>query len=142
MKYFLFILIFLGILIESTLYPLPLSIIFAFMVALHLDTKEASLILFAEGLALDFFSFRMLGTDSLLFLLLLVLLSIFRQKMHAGRALYRLILLIITCQIYSVLYYKIFSVGYLTAEVLSILVIFIFMERFFPVGVNYKRISL
>lgn len=142
MKYFLFILIFLGLLIESTLYPLPLTLIFAFMVSLHLDKTEASIIVFVEGVALDLFSFRILGTDSLIFLLLLLFLSIFRQKMHAGRALYRLIVLLSVCVVYSVFFYKIFSVGYMTAAILSILGIFIFMERFFPVSLTNKRLSL
>lgn len=142
MKYLLYILIFLGLLIESTLFPLPLSIIFAFMVSLHLDQSEASVIVFMEGVALDLFSFRVLGTDSLIFLLLLLFLSLFRQKMHAGRALYRLILLLSACLIYSVFFYKIFSAGYIIAAILSILGIFIFMERFFPAGITNKRLSL
>ncbi len=142
MKYILFTLIFLGLLIESTLYPLPLAVIFAFMVSLHLNHNEASVIVFIEGIALDLFSFRILGTDSLIFLLLLVFLSIFRQKMHAGRALHRLILLVVVSLIYSLTFYKIFSVGYMTATILSILGIFIFMERFFPVSLTDKRLSL
>ncbi len=142
MKYFLFIFIFLGLLVESTLYPLPLAVIFAFMVSLHLDQKEASAIVFIEGVALDLFSFRILGTDSLIFLLLLLFLSIFRQKMHAGRALYRLVLLMSACLFYSVFFYKIFSVGYITTAILSILGIFIFIERFFPAGITNKRLSL
>ena len=142
MKYFLFIFIFLSLLIESALYPLPLSLIFAFMVSLHLDQKEASVIVFTEGLLLDLFSFRVFGTDSLIFLLLLVFLSLFRQKMHAGRALYRLILLFAACLIYSLFFYKIFSTGYIITAILSILGIFIYMERFFPVSLTDKRLSL
>lgn len=142
MKYFLFILIFLSLLVESTLYPLPLSLIFAFMVSLHLDQKEASVIVFVEGLLLDLFSFRLLGTDSLIFLLLLVFVSLFRQKMHAGRALYRVILLFSVCLIYSVFFYKIFSISYMITAILSILGIFIYTERFFPVSLTNKRLSL
>ncbi|OGG21423.1 hypothetical protein A3D03_02855 [Candidatus Gottesmanbacteria bacterium RIFCSPHIGHO2_02_FULL_40_13] len=142
MKYFLFIFIFLSLLIESALYPLPLSLIFAFMVSLHLNQKEASVIVFTEGLLLDLFSFRVFGTDSLIFLLLLVFLSLFRQKMHAGRALYRLILLFAACLIYSLFFYKIFSTGYIITAILSILGIFIYMERFFPVSLTDKRLSL
>ena len=142
MKYFLFIFIFLSLLIESALYPLPLSLIFAFMVSLHLNQKEASVIVFTEGLLLDLFSFRAFGTDSLIFLLLLVFLSLFRQKMHAGRALYRLILLFAACLIYSLFFYKIFSTGYVITAILSILGIFIYMERFFPVSLTDKRLSL
>ena len=141
MKYFLFIFIFLSLLIESALYPLPLSLIFAFMVSLHLNQKEASVIVFTEGLLLDLFSFRVFGTDSLIFLLLLVFLSLFRQKMHAGRALYRLILLFAACLIYSLFFYKIFSTGYIITAILSILGIFIYMERFFPVSLTDKRVS-
>ena len=128
--------------IESTIYPIPMTLIFAFMLGSQFERKEASILIFFVGLAFDLFSFRPAGVDSLIFLLMISFLSYFRQKIHAGRAIYRLGLLVLSCLIYSLIFYKLISVSYLILTIFAVLMIFIFMERYFPVNLKNNRLSL
>lgn len=116
MKIILALLILISVILESTFFSFPLTLIVIAVCASYLD-KNAKIVAFLTGLLLDIFSMRLIGADSLFFLSLLLVEERYQKKFHSGRFLFRINFLFLAVVIYNLLFYRYLDFGKLVAAV-------------------------
>lgn len=128
---FFLLLIFVNIIVESTLVPYPLTLISVFLVITFFEKQDES-VAFFSGLALDIFSGRIIGVDSLLFLIFTWVWKRYRKKIYPGSIFFRILFLLLTVVLYYFVFYKAFNIwNVLITLVISTLFIII-VGKFFP----------
>jgi len=104
------IILFLSIIIESTLLPFP--VVFLVMTFLMGILKEEAIYwAFAAGVLLDVFAFRMMGISSIFFLSAVWTHDRFRKKFHHGWIYYQFFTLVVLVSAYSFLIYHYLETG-------------------------------
>ena len=84
------VLLLLSIIIETTFSAMPLTLIVASICAI-IWGPEAVFWIFIAGLLLDLFSHRLLGVDSLIFLLILWVAQRYQEKINERNTVYMII---------------------------------------------------
>jgi cell shape-determining protein MreD len=135
------IILFLSIIIESTLLPFPIVfLVMTFFVCIF--TEEAIYWAFAAGLLLDVFAFRMVGISSIFFLSVVWTHDRFRKKFHHGWIYYQFFTLLVLISGYSFLIYHHLETGELIiCAILIGLTLFAASNIFFKEG-ERERLSL
>jgi len=125
------IILFMGVLLESTIFPFPLTLIFFMLMAAFWDDNIA-LWAFIAGLALDLFSGKILGGNSVFFLAIVWISQRYRMKLHPANLYYQLIFMLLSVIIYSSLIYKSVEIWKLLGATVCYAIILAFLRGFFP----------
>lgn len=99
------LLIMISLIIESTFLPFPLVLILILFLSLGLGEK-AYWLLFSIGIIFDLLTIRLLGIDSLIFLLLSWVIIRYNQKIQLKNYILVSILLITITDSYSFIFYR------------------------------------
>ncbi|MBI4067490.1 rod shape-determining protein MreD [Candidatus Gottesmanbacteria bacterium] len=132
-NYIILSLVFVASLLESTFVPIPLTLLI--LVAYGVLSERAKLsVAFFSGVLLDLFNGRTIGVDSLIFVLVVYLISMYRKKIVTHTFYYLVPFWIILIVLYNVIFFKnlnitifIFS---LAAAVLLFFLVFMSISRF------------
>lgn len=135
MKAFLAILLFISIILESTIIPFPLTLL-CLLLFVHFLESQIVFFSFFTGLLLDVFSLYMWGVSSVFFLVTVFVLSYYRRKFHQeGSFIYQLLFIFLFIALYGFFFYHYFRLKELIfVLVLEAVFLFIF-KRLFP----YRR---
>lgn len=109
MKFIIPILAGLSILLETSVFPFPLTLLTLFIVAIS-GVGNSYLLAFCAGLILDFFSLRILGISSCYFLLVLYLLERYSKKIQFQNKFFQIVYLAGVTVLYSYLFYRAFNI--------------------------------
>lgn len=135
------ILLFLAIIVETTLIPLPFALLLITLVA-SIWSKESIYWAFAAGIVLDIFAFRLLGISSIFFLATVWSAGRFRKKFHQGWVYYQLFVLIGIIVLYSfIIYHHIDMLSIIIASISGALVLFV-VRNLIPAEDERKKLSL
>lgn len=99
--------LFLCILIESTVLPFPITFLVAVALCMTSVQKQAMTIALITGVLLDLFLLRPLGVSALFLLSVVFLLSAYRKKIYAGWWGYRALFISLAVIGYTTLWYSI-----------------------------------
>ena len=127
----IFILIFVSVLLESTLIAYPLTLVSVFLVVTFLESQD-ELVGFFSGLVLDIFSGRLIGVDSLLFLLFIWIWKHYRNKIYPGSIFFRILFLLLTVVFYNFVFYRNFNFWNLLITLFISALFIIIVDKFFP----------
>ncbi|MBI4990882.1 hypothetical protein HZB96_02195 [Candidatus Gottesmanbacteria bacterium] len=133
---FLFIIIF-----ESTLFPVPLTLLCVMTVSI-LWEEEVEIWAFAGGLILDLFIPRLLGIDSIFFLTVVFLSRRYHNKIHSEQFIFYTIFFLLILAVYSLIFYKNLSPVQLVVFIALSAGFLFFTKQFFPAKSPKKRLSI
>lgn len=141
MKKLLSLILLVSIVLESTLIPFPLTLL---MVALVMDIleDEAELIAFVAGIALDIFTMRILGADSIYFLLVIFVARRYRLKLYLQRFWFRLLYLTVALTVYEVIFYRYIDIVKILLGIILASVLLLMIERVFPRYYDRGKLSV
>lgn len=124
------ILLLVSIILESTLWPYPLTLVMVFML-ISFFPQNSLLLIFLAGVILDLFNLRLLGMDSLIFLLIYTVIDRYSKKLQKENILFSLTILGTALITYNLLFFRNFDpVETLITLVLSG-VLYVLIKRFF-----------
>lgn len=105
MKPLLFILMYVTVISESTIFPFPLSLgIFLILFSVFEDISV--LPIFLLGILLDISTFRLLGVTSLFFLILLLIKNRYKEKLYTANIIYNLVFFFLAFFSYNYLFFQ------------------------------------
>lgn len=135
------IILLLSVVIESAFFYFPFTIMLVLYIVLILDWVPLPSI-FLAGLLLDIWQDRLVGGNSLFFLIAVIAWGRYRKKLHTGTDLYQLIYFSLVTFLYCILFYRSYStlimIGF-TVVGASFLVL---LKKIFPESVHKKRLSI
>lgn len=99
------ILLLVSIILESTLWPYPLTLIMVFML-ISFFPQNSLMLIFTAGVILDLFSIRLLGIDSLIFLIIYAVIDRYSRKFQKENILFSLTILGISLVFYNLLFFR------------------------------------
>lgn len=99
---FLFLILLLS-LIQTTLLPINLLLVFVIIVSLWQEVPQSFLWVFLAGLFLDLFSLKPIGTSSIIFVSFDFLLKVYRQRFSLGQPLVISLILIFSYFVFSLM---------------------------------------
>lgn len=132
MKIRLVLIVFLCIVLESTLLSYPLTLLSITFISIF--WQEAAVLAFLAGIILDLFTLKLLGIDSLFFLSLMYLGERYRKKIHQGTFLYRFAYFTLSYLIYTLLFYKKLEIVNVVLTIFLGSLILLWLGRIFPVS--------
>lgn len=141
MKAILIVIFLLAIILESTLVPFPLTLIF-FLAVTNLPVVNIALWAFFTGLVLDLFSIRLLGSTSLLFLSLVFLIERYRKKLDPAGYIFQIFMVIISTLIYFFLFYRSLELVKIIASTIFGGLIILIVRKVTPEGKNKVRLEI
>lgn len=128
------------IIAESVLISFPFTLVFIILISIFRE-ENIDIFVFVAGFFLDFMALRILGVDSIFFLVLLYIGGRYRKKIYEGAFIYKLLFLMITFVIYNWLFYKSFNLySVLLTTVLSSILL-VWFEKIFPEN-DKKRLAV
>lgn len=125
------------LLIESTILPYPVTLVFNFILFPYLE-KRIYFLSFLSGLLLDIFTLRILGLDSFIFLLIILIREIFNKRVRSKNVIYQIIFLILFLGPYSFYFYNLNIYVNISFILISVLILY-FSYRIFPYDMKDKR---
>jgi len=141
MNAILAIIFLLVIILESTLLPFPLTLI-VFLTATSLPLSNIALWAFFTGLVLDLFSMRVLGSTSLLFLGIILLIDRYRKKLDPGGIIFQIFMLTVSTLVYFFLFYRSFELSrFIGSVAFGCLIIFI-TKKIAPAAKDKVRLEI
>ena len=132
MKIRLVLIVFLCIVLESTLLSYPLTLLSITFISIF--WQEVAVLAFLAGIILDLFTLKLLGIDSLFFLSLMYLGERYRKKIHQGTFLYRFAYFTLSYLIYTLLFYKKLEIVNVILTIFLGSLILLWLGRIFPVS--------
>ncbi|PIR08644.1 hypothetical protein COV53_01940, partial [Candidatus Gottesmanbacteria bacterium CG11_big_fil_rev_8_21_14_0_20_37_11] len=121
----------LSIVVESSVAVFPLTLVLICVFSLLLGESMVFLAFFS-GILLDLFAMRLLGLDSIFFLVVCWLIGRYRKKIFIGNILYLLGFIALITSIYSYYFYRYVKVWHIIiAEIIAIILIYI-INIYFP----------
>ncbi|OIO14433.1 hypothetical protein AUJ73_02220 [Candidatus Gottesmanbacteria bacterium CG1_02_37_22] len=128
----------LSIVVESSVAVFPLTLVLICVFSLLLGESMVFLAFFS-GILLDLFAMRLLGLDSIFFLVVCWLIGRYRKKIFIGNILYLLGFIALITSIYSYYFYRYVKVWHIIiAEIIAIILIYI-INIYFPNSLNDKK---
>lgn len=103
----LYFLIALAIILETVFFPYPFTLLLMLVTVIGLGRKCLNL-LFLTGIILDIFKLSLIGTDSLIFLILAAILLRYDKKIHFGNLFYVFVFIFTAIGLYSLYFYQLF----------------------------------
>lgn len=140
MKFIIPAFLLVSIIIESSLFPFPLTLLAVFIFSVS-DIADIGTIAFTSGLVLDFFSQNLLGVSSLYFLFVLFLFERYSKKVQFQNRIFQGIYFIGATIIYSYLFYKSANIIYFLEIVAGATFLFV-LKGFFKGMRKEKKLSL
>lgn len=128
------------ILAESVLVSYPLTLLFLIIISIF-SRENIDILAFVAGIALDLFTLRILGLDSIFFLIVIYIGERYRQKIYEGAFIYRLLFLMITFVIYNWLFYKSFNFRSILVTAITSSLLLVWYEKIFP-EINKQKLSV
>ncbi|OGG00040.1 hypothetical protein A2Y99_00490 [Candidatus Gottesmanbacteria bacterium RBG_13_37_7] len=104
MIYLLSLIFFISVIFESAVFSYPLTVLLVTIFSLVLS-KKYPLLVFITGILLDVFLSRPLGSDSLVFLLIIFLAEKIEKKVAVISYIYLIIIILLVCLFYYILFY-------------------------------------
>lgn len=88
-------------LLEGVVVPIPIST--ALLVGLSVSQKGSAPLVFGfiSGMLLDLFSVRLLGTTSILFLLIAIVIMLYKRRFHARHMLFVFVVMFSSCTLFT-----------------------------------------
>jgi len=124
--------------VESSVAVFPLTLVLICVFSLLLGESMVFLAFFS-GILLDLFAMRLLGLDSIFFLVVCWLIGRYRKKIFIGNILYLLGFIALITSIYSYYFYRYVKVWHIIiAEIIAIILIYI-INIYFPNSLNDKK---
>jgi len=117
MIWFYTICLFIAVVFETTIAPVPITAGILALFAL-VFAGENPWIFFLTGLMWDLFSMHLLGTGSVLFLIVSWIAQRYKRKFYLGNMLYQIIFISVVVASTSLIYYRTIQPAYLGASVL------------------------
>lgn len=134
----IFSLFFLAILFESTIFPMPLTLVFICVFSILMG-ESIAVLAFIAGLVLDLFLLRQIGMDSLIFLLIVYVASRYQRKMSVSNIFYPGFFIAFVSLLYVYMFFqKIDFWQILFSTLLGIVLITVF-TRFLPTVVDDRK---
>lgn len=137
-----FILVLFSLILESTLFTFPLTLL---LVLVCFFTMEENIIIpiFVTGIIMDFFTGRPLGMDSLIFLLVCFVASRYQSKIYMMNIFYLSVFTAAVTAGYTYFFYRQVHILHLLVGILLVHALLWFVSRFLPDMVVYsKKISV
>lgn len=128
------------IIAESVLVPFPFTLLFIILISIFRE-ENIDLLAFLAGIVLDLSTLRMLGADSIFFLLLLYIGGRYRKKIYEGAFIYRFLFLLITYVIYNWLFYKSLNLFSFLVTVILSSIFLVWFEKIYPEK-NKRRLTV
>jgi hypothetical protein len=129
MTKFFFLLFTVGLIMESTLVPFPITFLF-FLTLYRFFEEKGEFWAFFLGLSLDMFIPRMWGVDSLIFLTAMMILRRYKRKINFQQTVFEIVFVILSLSIYTWFFYKYSYVEiYVAIAAVTTLVIY-FVRKF------------
>lgn len=130
-----------GIIIESTIFPIPLTLI-VFLAVANINIPRLPVWAFTAGIVLDLFSQRTVGSTSLLLLFLFWLIDRYRKKFDSAGVFFQFFTLVVSLLIYSYFYYRSLNMGKIIISVIIGIIVIIFVNRLFSENKNKVKLDL
>lgn len=140
MKYLSLLIIFLCVVLQSSVISYPFTILAVTVISIFREDEVVELA-FVSGILLDLFSIRLLGVDSLYFLLIIYLGNRYRKKIHQGAFIYRFVYVMVPYVFYDALFHKTQNIVIHLGTTVFVCVILFWYEKLFPVN-NKRRLEV
>lgn len=135
------IILLLSVVTESAFFYFPFTIMLVLYIVLILDGVPLWSF-FLAGLFLDIWQDRLVGGNSLFFLIAIVAWGRYRKKLHTGTDLYQLIYFSIVTLLYCVLFYRSYSTLMMIGFTLAGALLLIVLKKIFPDATHKKKLSI
>lgn len=142
MLFIIFIITIATAIVESTFIPIPLTFILISAVIIKYGDKS-SILCFSSGLILDILTLKLLGTNSLFFTVICLLISRYQKKVNVSHNIYIIIFLGFIQITYNYLNFRYSNIySYIVTLITGWLLIYTF-TRFIPQEAsNRKKLTL
>jgi rod shape-determining protein MreD len=126
------------ILVESSIWPFPFTLLIVIILGLLMG-ETSFLWAFFAGITLDIFTLRLLGTDSMMFLLVCMIIGKYQKKVNVVNYFYMSIITGITLFAYGFYYYKNINITNVLSAILGSFVVLRIISSFFPEIVSSRK---
>jgi cell shape-determining protein MreD len=127
----LILILFTLMLIESSLWSFPLSLLLVLNLGLLMG-DESYIWAFIAGFVLDIFTLRQLGVDSLYFLIVCFIIVKYQKKVNVVNYLYMSIFTGVVLCLYGYYYYKNINISYIIMSIAGSLIALRLISWYFP----------
>lgn len=127
--------------IESAVVYVPFTVLMVLYMEIIFEWTNVWL-LFFSGLVLDIWQDRLVGVNSLFFLIAVGIWQRYRRKLNTATHLYQIIYFTIVISIYFLLFYKSYAFPIMVGVILAAVILLILLKKIFPETSRRRRLSI